>query len=115
MRALTLAVLLAVPAAAAAQTADTLTGHVTDAAGQPISAASVEIPELGRSAATAADGSFRLALPPGHYTLVIRHTGFGPAVRDVVLTHAAVVDVALALSPFRLEPVTDGHALARRG
>ncbi|HMJ57917.1 MAG TPA: carboxypeptidase-like regulatory domain-containing protein, partial [Gemmatimonadales bacterium] len=82
MRALTFAVLLSVPPAALAQTADTLTGHVTDAAGQPISAATVEIPELGRSAATAADGSFRVALPPGRYTVVIRHAGFGPVVRD---------------------------------
>jgi len=106
MRALTFAVLLSVPPAALAQTADTLTGHVTDAAGQPISAATVEIAELGRSAATAADGSFRVVLPPGHYTVVIRHTGFAPVVRDVVLTQAAVVDVAMAPSPFRLEPVT---------
>ena len=106
MRALTLAVLLAVPAAAAAQTADTLTGHITDATGQPISAATVEITELGRRVATAPDGSFRLALPPGRYTVVIRRTGFAPVVRDVMVAGAARVDVALTPSPFRLEPVT---------
>ena len=110
MRALTLAVLIAllvsVPGAAAAQTADTLTGRVTDASGQPIAAATIEISELGRGTSTAADGSFRVVLPPGRYTVVIRRTGFAPTVRDAVLPGSARIDVALAPSPFQLEPVT---------
>src|SRR6266850_2008689 len=69
MRSLTFAVLLAVPAVAAAQAADTLTGRVTDQAGQPMPLATVEITDLGRSVTTAADGTFRVALPPGRRTL----------------------------------------------
>jgi outer membrane receptor protein involved in Fe transport len=106
MRALTFAVLLAVPAAAAAQAADTLTGRVTDAVGQPIAAATVEITELGRRTTTATDGSFRLALPPGRYTVAVRRSGFAPVVRDVRLSGSVAVDVALTPSPFQLEPVT---------
>jgi len=106
MRALALAVLLAVPGVAAAQTADTLTGRVTDAAGQPVPVATVEASELGRSTTTAPDGTFRLALPPGRYTVVVRRAGFAPVVRGVTLLGTVAVDVALAASPFRLEPVT---------
>jgi len=97
--------LLSVPAAALAQTADTLTGHVTDAAGQPIAAATVEITELGRRTTTATDGSFRLALPPGRYTVAVRRNGFASVVRDVRLSGSVAVDVALTPSPFQLEPV----------
>jgi len=106
MRALALAVLLAVPGAAAAQTADTLTGRVTDSAGQPLPLATVEISELGWSTTTAPDGTFRLALPAGRYTVVIRRAGFAPVVRGVSLLGTVAVDVALSPSPFRLEPVT---------
>ena len=108
MRSLTFAVLLAVPAVAAAQTADTLTGRVTDQAGQPIPLATVEITDLGRSVTTATDGTFRVALPPGRYTVVIRRAGFAPVVRGVTLSGAVVLplDVALTPSPFQLEPVT---------
>ena len=106
MRALTVAVLLAVPTAAAAQAADTLTGRVTDQAGQPVAVATIEITELGRTLTTATDGTFRVALPPGRYTVVIRRTGFAPAVRDVALPGVSALAVALTPSPFQLEPVT---------
>jgi outer membrane receptor protein involved in Fe transport len=106
MRALTVVVLLAVPAAAPAQTADTLTGHVTDQAGQPVPVATIEISDLNRSALTASDGTFRLLLPPGRYTVVIRRTGFAPVVRDLTLSGTVALDVTLLSSPFRLEPVT---------
>jgi outer membrane receptor protein involved in Fe transport len=108
MRALTFAVLLAVPAAAAAQTADTLSGRVTDQTGRPIPVATVEITELGRSVTTGTDGMFRVALPPGRYTVVIRRAGFAPVVRGVKLSGAVAppLDVALTPSPFQLEPVT---------
>jgi outer membrane receptor protein involved in Fe transport len=106
MRALLIAALVLVPAAAVAQTADTLTGHVTDASGQPISAATVEITELGRRTTTATDGSFRLALPAGRYTVAVRRAGFAPVVRDVRLSGSVAVDVALTPSSFQLEPIT---------
>jgi outer membrane receptor protein involved in Fe transport len=106
MRALAVAVLLAVPAAAVAQAADTLAGRVTDQVGQPIPTAIVEVTELGRSVTTAANGTYRLALPTGRYTVVIRRTGFAPVVRGVTVAGAVALDVALAPSPFQLEPVT---------
>ena len=106
MRALTFAVLLAVPAAAVAQSAATLTGRVTDQAGQPMPTATIEVTELGRSVTTASDGTYRLAVPPGRYTVVIRRTGFAPVVRSVTVAGAVALDVALVPSPFQLEPVT---------
>src|SRR6266550_6114530 len=106
MHSLTFAVLLAVPAVAAAQTADTLSGRVTDQTGRPVPLATVEVSELGRSALTTSDGSFRLALPPGRYTVVIRRTGFAPLVRDVAVSGTVALEVTLASSPFQLEPVT---------
>ena len=47
-----------------------------------------------------------MALPPGRYTVVIRRTGFAPVVRGVTVAGAVALDVALAPSPFQLEPVT---------
>jgi iron complex outermembrane receptor protein len=87
--------------------ADSVTGRVVDPGGQPIASAVVEIAELGRHVTTAADGSFRLALPPGHYTLVIRYQGYAPAVREIVGGPGqALFEITLTPSPFRLEPVT---------
>lgn len=107
MRALAIVVWLAVPSTTPAQTADTLAGHVTDASGHAVAAATVEITELGRVLATSADGTFHVTLPPGHYTVVVRHAGFAAAVREVDLAGPYVsLDVSLAPSPFQLEPVT---------
>jgi len=106
MRGPIIAVLLAVPTAVAAQTADTVTGRVTDQAGQPLPVATIEITEVGRRLTTATDGTFRVALPPGRYTVVIRRTGFAPVVRDVMVSGAFTLDVALTPNPFQLEPVT---------
>jgi iron complex outermembrane receptor protein len=102
MRALLLLALIVLPGAAAAQVG----GRVTDQGGQPVVAATVEITDLGRSVTTGADGAFRLALPPGRYTLVIRRTGFAPAVREIVVAGPQTIDVALEPTAFRLEPVT---------
>jgi iron complex outermembrane recepter protein len=87
--------------------ADTVTGRVVDAAGQPIASASVEITELGRSVSTASDGTFRLAIPPGHYTVAVRAHGYEPLVREISIgTGPTPLEIALRLSPFRLEPIT---------
>ena len=86
---------------------DTVKGRVTDTAGQPIAAASVEVTELGRSVSTAADGSFRLVLPPGRYTVASRAHGYAPVVRELSAGAAATsLEVTLTQTPFRLEPVT---------
>ncbi|HEV2671155.1 MAG TPA: carboxypeptidase regulatory-like domain-containing protein, partial [Gemmatimonadales bacterium] len=87
--------------------ADSVTGRVVDAAGQPIAAAIVEVTELGRTVTTASDGTFRLAIPPGHYTVAVRAHGYAPVVRAVsVGAGPSPLDFALTPSPFRLEPIT---------
>src|SRR5206468_6848329 len=52
--------------------ADSVTGRVVDTAGHPIAGAIVEVTELGRTVTTASDGNFRLAIPPGRYTVAVR-------------------------------------------
>src|SRR5256712_10494113 len=87
--------------------ADTVTGHVVDKAGQPITQASVEVTDLGTIVTTAADGGFRIVLAPGRYTLTVRRTGFAPAVCEIsVGTGQPALAIVLAPSAFRLEPVT---------
>ena len=87
--------------------ADTVTGHVVDTAGRPIPQAIVEVADLGTRVTTGADGGFRIALAPGSYTLTVRRTGFGPAVREIsVGTGQPALAIVLTPSAFRLEPVT---------
>ena len=87
--------------------ADTVMGRVVDDAGQPIAAAIVEITELGRSVPTRADGTFRVFLPPGRFTLAIRHPGYASVVRELVVgERQAPLAITLKPTPFRLEPVT---------
>jgi len=87
--------------------ADTVRGHVVDTAGQPIPQAIVEVADLGTRVTTGADGGFRIALAPGSYTLTVRRTGFGAAVREIsVGTGQPALAIVLTPSAFRLEPVT---------
>ena len=86
---------------------DSMTGRVVDAAGQPIAVAIVEVTQLGRSVSTASDGTFRLAIPPGRYTVAVRAHGYAPVVREIsVGTGPTPLEIALKPSPFRLEPIT---------
>ena len=87
--------------------ADTVSGRVRDAAGEPVPAAIIDVTELGRSVMTGSDGTFRIALAPGRYTLAVRRAGYAPVIRDVTVGVAPVtLDIELAPSAFRLEPVT---------
>src|SRR5439155_1175063 len=71
---------------------DTLSGRVTDSDGAPVPAATVLISELHRVATTGADGGFGLAgLPPGEYTVIVRHVGFAPFAREVAVRGPATV------------------------
>src|SRR2546423_15073573 len=89
---------------------DTVSGKVTDAAGQPIRFAIVEVAESGAQVTTDSSGRFRLLLAPGggHYTIIVRHYGFAPAVRDVAVGggNPVALDFFLTPNPFSLEPVT---------
>src|SRR2546427_1616506 len=65
---------------------DTLSGRITDSDGAPVPSATVLISELHRVATSGADGAFRLAdVPPGEYTLIVRHVGFAPFARAVAV------------------------------
>src|SRR2546430_5083424 len=89
---------------------DTVSGKVTDAAGQPIRFAIVEVAESGAQVTTDSSGRFRLLLAPGggHYTIIVRHYGFAPAGRDVAVRAdtSVALDFFLTPNPFSLEPVT---------
>lgn len=87
--------------------ADTVAGRVVDHAAQPIASAIVEVPALGRSATTAADGTFRLVLAPGRYTLSVRRHGYAPVVREITVDSLRIsIEIALTPSPFKLEPIS---------
>ena len=87
--------------------ADTVRGRIVDNAGQPIAAAIVEVPALGRSVTTAADGTFRLIIPAGRYTISARRPGYAAVVRDIVVDKAAAtLEIALTPSPFQMEPIS---------
>jgi iron complex outermembrane recepter protein len=87
--------------------ADTVSGRVTDRAGAPLPGASVLVSELHRVATTGTDGAFVLAdLPSGQYTVIVRHVGFAPVAREVVIRGATTLALALERAPLWLEPVT---------
>src|SRR5437660_1188802 len=86
---------------------DTLSGRITDSDGAPVPAAAVRISELHRVATSGADGAFRLAdVPPGEYTLIVRHVGFAPFAREVAVHGPTTLTVTLRRAPVWLEPVT---------
>src|SRR3989441_13280117 len=85
--------------------ADTLSGRVTDRAGSPLPTATVLVSELHRVATTGADGAFVLAdLPSGQYTVIVRHVGFAPVAREVVIRGATTLAVAPQRAPPWLRP-----------
>jgi len=81
---------------------------VVDPAGQPVVSAIIEVPELGRSVVAGSDGRFSIAIAAGRYTLAVRRDGYAPAVREVAVGAGAPVPIEIVLAPsaFRLEPVT---------
>ncbi|HYX83257.1 MAG TPA: carboxypeptidase regulatory-like domain-containing protein, partial [Gemmatimonadales bacterium] len=86
---------------------DTVSGRVIDTGGQPVSQAIVEITELGRSVTATENGAFRVVLAPGRYTLTVRRPGYAPVVREISVGAAVTpLEIVLAPSAFRLEPVT---------
>ena len=69
-----------------AQTEHILSGTViNDSTQQPISGATVIITELQRAVSTDNQGEFRLTLPAGNYTLLIRHVGMADIRKEIEL------------------------------
>src|SRR6267143_1768535 len=102
MHLLALALLLVEPTSG-----DTLPGRVTDSDGAPVPSAAVLISELHRVATSGADGTFQLAdVPPGQYTVIVRHVGFAPFAREVQVHGPTSLTVTLRRAPVWIEPVT---------
>src|SRR5438046_4255555 len=98
---------------------DTLSGRVTDSDGAPVPAATVLISELHRVATTGADGGFGLAgLPPGEYTVIVRHGGVAPFAREDAVLGPTTLTVTWRRAPGWAEPLAiaaTGAPLAARG
>ncbi len=107
----TLALLLAMPAAGAAQATGALSGHVRDAAtGRGIAGALVTIEEGRRGAVTDTSGAYRIReVRSGTYRMQIRGIGYrpvSPADVPVQSGQTTVLDVALQAEAVQLAPVT---------
>ena len=103
--ALSVSLLLLVPAVSLAQTTGTVEGAVTDQSNAPLPGVTVVLtsPNLQgtRTAVTAADGRYRFpAIPPGAYTVTAELSGFGKVERKatVALDATATVNLSLSLS-----------------
>ncbi|PYP18686.1 MAG: hypothetical protein DMD52_01340 [Gemmatimonadetes bacterium] len=102
MHLLALALLLVEPTSG-----DTLSGRVTDSDGAAVPSAAVLISELHRVATSGADGTFQLAdVPPGQYTVIVRHVGFAPFAREVSVHGPTSLTVTLRRTPVWIEPVS---------
>lgn len=100
-----LALLSAVPLAA--QTG-TISGSLTDNAGNPLVGAAIRVEGLVVSASSDANGRYRLtAVPAGTYTVRVRMIGYRAASRSVTLDpgEAVVVNFTLEEAPLLLSPL----------
>jgi outer membrane protein assembly factor BamB len=75
-----------------------LSGTVTDAAGQPVPAAVVEVAGSSWSAVTDADGVFELGVTPGEHTLHYSAFGYVDAQRTVTVGADQTVDASMELA-----------------
>jgi outer membrane receptor protein involved in Fe transport len=90
--------------AQAAVTQSTITGHVTDSRGNPLSGAAVRIEGAGKtySLTSGGDGSFAQTVSPGVYTVTVNRGGYQTGQNDVAVTPGAKFDVAISLQESNL-------------
>jgi hypothetical protein len=98
MRSTILLLVLTVPCAQAQQ--HIVAGMVADTRGAPIADALVQAVGTSWSTTTRTDGKFRLALPPGRWTLNVRRIGYAPRVTDVDVSDNSAATVAITLEEF---------------
>lgn len=87
-----------------AQQTGTITGKVTiTETNEPLPGANVVIIGTSRGASTAADGTYRITIAPGSYSLRASFIGYAAVRKDVTVTagQTATVDFALAESPIQ--------------
>ncbi len=88
-----------------AQPVGTISGSVSDAAGNPIVAATIGIPQLGLLTTTNAQGAYSLAnVPMGTYYVIAGHSGYVDGNQTVVLTTTNPTKIV----NFTLSPVPAG-------
>ena len=80
----------------------TVSGMVTDAAGKPVSKATVQAPGAVQATSTGEDGRFRITLPSGIKTLLVSSVGF--ADQEVTIT-AGMMTIRLESAQVSLEDV----------
>lgn len=89
-----------------AQQSVVVTGSVVDAeSGQPIVGASVRVQAIGRRTFTASNGTFRLPLQPGEYTISASSIGYRESSQKV-RTGGGPVTFRLTAAPVSLHDVT---------
>jgi TonB-linked SusC/RagA family outer membrane protein len=107
------------PALAQAQDGATITGRVTNEAGQPVASATVAIQALGAGTLTRDDGSYTLTIPAARVqgqevALIARLVGYKPATVNITLRSGSITqDFVLAANPLQLgEVVVTGAGTA---
>ena len=96
------------PGALPAQQPVTLTGRVTNDAGQPLPSAGVTIEQLGAGASTRPDGSYTILIPGARVptapvVVTVRLVGYKPRSAQIDLSRgSAVQDFSLADNPLQL-------------
>jgi vitamin B12 transporter len=114
------------PSPLAAQFPGELAGRVTEAGtGAAVSAATVEIPALGRTVSADGTGAFRLrGLEPGEYRVRVSRTGYAAAETTVLVRNGETARIGIALHPVavalaevrvRAEGVAPGGTRIARG
>ncbi|MEV6250800.1 S8 family serine peptidase [Streptomyces sp. NPDC051742] len=102
---------------AAPHTSAIVTGALTDSAtGGTLAGVTVTAKnaEISRTTVTGADGSYRLTLPPGSYTLTATGYGYHGGTAALTLEEGRTTDGSLTLAPVPHHPVT-GTVLDAQG
>jgi len=86
-----------------------LRGRITDATGAPVAGAVLEIKGTRLRATSGEDGSYRIEVRPGSYTLVVKRIGYAPEERKITVpgpeTEGEGLDLTLASAPVPMEPL----------
>jgi iron complex outermembrane recepter protein len=119
---LSVIVALALPWSAAAQSTDTgvIAGRVSNAATRyNLEGASIRLDGTSYATTTERDGTYRLEVPPGRYSLIASYTGLDDQVLSVAVDAGTVVRHELALTSviYKMDKVVvpgerEGNALA---
>lgn len=99
----------------AANSAYTLSGHVTDAAGEPVYYATVSIDDSNYAVATDAEGAFTMKLPSGSYQGSVSAIGYKTAKFKVDLTKDISINIILDDDAVMLQSVNvSGKSAAKK-